>query len=80
MRQNLNSLMRRKKQRKISRSLKKRVEVIKRKKKTKRIQTLIAKVVLPLKVKIYSIKSQRSRQGRLETSLVFHKRLQSLRV
>ena len=68
MRQNLNSLMKKKRQRKTSRSLKMKVQVIKRVQKTKKIQTLIVKVVLHLKARIYSIKSQRSKQGRSETS------------
>ena len=80
MRKNLSSLMKMRKQRKTSRSLKMRVQVIKRVQKTKKILTLIVKVVLHLKARIYSIKSQRSKQGRSETSLAFLKRLQSLRV
>ena len=80
MRKNLSSLMKMKKQRKISRSLKMRAQVIKRVQKTKKILTLIVKVVLHLKARIYSIKLQRSKQGRSETSLAFLKRLQSLRV
>ena len=80
MRQNHSNLMKRRMQRKISKNLKKRGQVIKRAKKMKKIQTLIVKEVLHLKARIYSIKLQRLRQGRLETSLVFLKRLQSLRV